>query len=253
MNHNQSTLRTTENYQATFQRHEKKYALPKFLTKEFLDDLKSYMQQDEYGHHTISSIYYDTQDFKVAQENLKKPDYKEKMRLRTYGCPNYSSPSFIELKKKFEGITYKRRASLSLEEAEDYLNNNICPSNICDHQVLKEVEWFRNQFDSPLIPQTLIAYDRDAFFGLEDSEVRLTIDQNIRWRDSDLTLAHGSYGAPLCQGVNMIEIKVSDAFPLWLAHLLSKYELYPTSFSKYTTIYSNYLFQSEKEAVCHVG
>ena len=38
-----------------------------------------------------------------------------------------------------------------------------------------------------------------------------------------------------------MEIKIPEAAPLWLAHLLSQLSLFPTSFSKYGTCYKEHI------------
>ena len=43
--------------------------------------------------------------------------YKEKFRLRSYGVPGPEDTVFLELKKKYKGVIYKRRAMLPLTEA----------------------------------------------------------------------------------------------------------------------------------------
>lgn len=79
------------------------------------------MLPDEYGESLICNLYYDTPDYRLIRRSLDKPLYKEKLRLRCYGQPRTDSTAFIEVKKKFNGILYKRRMDLSYGSAVDYL------------------------------------------------------------------------------------------------------------------------------------
>lgn len=89
------------------------------------------------------------------------------------------------------------------------------------------------------VPKVFIAYERCAYSGLEDSNLRITFDQNIRWRDYDLDLSLGDYGTPLLhKNLYLMEIKIPGTMPLWLAHLLTDLDIQSSSFSKYGTCYT---------------
>ena len=91
-------------------------------------------------------------------------------------------------------------------------------------------------------PKVFIGYDRLAFAGIDDSELRITFDTNIRWRTTDLDLRCGDYGVPLGgYGDVLMEIKIPGTAPLWLAHLLSEAGVFSTSFSKYGSCYSRHI------------
>ncbi len=64
---------------------------------------------DEHGESTICNIYYDTADYRLIRASLEKPAYREKLRLRSYGVTEPGGEVFLELKKKYNGIAYKRR------------------------------------------------------------------------------------------------------------------------------------------------
>ena len=101
--------------QYVFRRVEIKYLLNTAQYLSLLETLRAHgYGLDEFGEHTISNIYYDTLDFSLIRRSLEKPLYKEKLRLRAYGTPGDDSPSFVEIKKKFRGVVYKRRVTLPL-------------------------------------------------------------------------------------------------------------------------------------------
>ena len=95
--------------QSCFRRYEKKYLLTKEQYQAMLLGMAPYMKQDRYPHYSISNIYYDTDNYDLIRDSLEKPVYKEKLRLRSYGVPGKHDTVFIEIKKKFEGVVYKRR------------------------------------------------------------------------------------------------------------------------------------------------
>ena len=85
-------------------RYELKYLMDKKQTAALRKALKGHMQIDAYGLTTIASLYYDTPDARLVRASLEKPEYKEKLRLRSYGLATESSPVYLELKRKAEGI-----------------------------------------------------------------------------------------------------------------------------------------------------
>ena len=221
--------------ETVFKRYEKKYLLTPEQERDFLRLVEDRMVIDQYGLHTICNIYFDTPDFDLIRNSVEKPIYKEKLRLRSYGVPeSEDSKVFVELKKKFKGIVYKRRVGLKLGEAEAYLYDGVKPHK--DNQILHEIDWFLRT--NPVQPQVYIAYDRRAFFGLEDNSIRLTLDKNIRCRRKKLRLGDGPVGEQLLKDdMTLMEIKLPEYMPMWLAMILSELGVAPVSISKYGTYY----------------
>lgn len=228
----------TLQYQDIFKRYEKKYMLSQLQCKELLKQLKAYMTIDGYGMHTICNIYFDTDNYDLIRTSIEKPLYKEKLRIRSYGVPKPSDTVFLELKKKYQGIVYKRRVQLPLKEAQLYLLRNKQPQ--VSSQIIREIDWFLNRYQP--VPKAYISYDRCALFGKEDSNLRITFDQNILFRDSYLDLSKGNWGQPLLESGNILmEIKIPGSMPLWLSHMLTELEIFPTSFSKYGNCYKEHM------------
>ena len=220
--------------QSTFSRYEKKYMLTSEQLSAIQAGIEKQMTADTYGQYTISNIYYDTEDYRLIRTSLEKPVYKEKLRMRSYGVPSGSDPVFVELKKKYNGVVYKRRVVLSADCAVDYIDHGILPPD--ENQICHEIDWFM-RFWKP-VPKVFIAYDRTAFAGREDPELRITFDRNLRWRDTELDLRAGTHGALfLPEDQTLMEIKIPGTAPVWLAHLLSENGVFPVSFSKYGTCY----------------
>ena len=224
----------------TFKRYEKKYLLSARKFELLWQRMQEHLVPDRFHRSTVCSIYYDSDDFSLIRHSLEQPVYKEKLRLRSYNVPGPDGEVFVELKKKFKGVVYKRRVRMSAAEAERYLGGQSRPSE--DGQILREIDFFLQTHD--VSPKVYIACEREAWVDREEPELRITFDRNLRWRDTDLHLTAGSEGAPLLpDGEVLMEIKIPEAAPLWLAHLLSELEIFPTSFSKYGTCYRQDLLE----------
>ena len=216
--------------QTVFERNEKKFLLAKHQLAGLLAQLSPHMAQDSYGLHTICSLYLDTPDGHFARLQADKPTYREKLRLRSYGVPTNNSTVYLELKKKLAGVTYKRRMPLPLCEAKAYLQMGVAPT--FTGQVFGEIDWFMHQYQPK--PRTVVCYDRIALYGLTDAALRVTFDDNARFRDTQLDLARGDWGQPLtAPGTILMEVKTIGAMPVWLARILSQNGLYAQSFSKF--------------------
>lgn len=220
--------------QFSFKRYEKKYMLTPDQLQKMLAGMENYVRADEFGHYTICNIYYDTDNFQLIRASLEKPVYKEKLRMRSYGVPGDRDKVFVELKKKYDGVVYKRRMVMETAGAAAYINEGEVPEN--ENQICREIDWFMRSYQP--VPKVFIAYDRTAFAGLEDPDLRITFDTNLRWRDTDLDLRLGDHGAPILPPDQILmEIKIPGTAPVWLARLLSEIGAFPTSFSKYGTCY----------------
>ena len=220
----------------TFQRHEVKFLLNRKQRMALDLAMQDHMQQDQYGESTICSLYYDTKDFRLIRRSMEKPVYKEKLRLRSYGPAQPDGTVFVELKKKYDGIVYKRRISMKEAQAVRYLaGETYLPE---DSQIGREIDWFKKYYQE-LIPAVYLCYDRIAYFSREDEDLRVTLDRNIWWRDQELTLVSAPWGQQLLEsGQSLLEIKTSSAIPVWLAKVLSKNNIRMTTFSKYGKAYA---------------
>ena len=218
-----------------FARKELKYRLTASQDRFLREALAPYMVPDQYGESTICNIYFDTPDFRLIRKSIEKPVYKEKLRLRSYGPVGSDGTTFLELKKKYKGIVYKRRVSLSEQEAMDFLTGKS-PLPM-DTQIGKELNWFL-QFYGNLQPAVYLNYDRTAFYSKEDPNLRITFDRNIHFRTEDLSLQSPPGGRfVIYPGESILEIKAAGAMPMWLTALLTQCDAKRNSFSKYGTAY----------------
>ena len=223
--------------QSCFRRCEKKYLLTHAQYQAMRLGMAPYMEPDAYPRYSISNIYYDTEHYDLIRASLEKPVYKEKLRLRGYGVPGELDPAFVEIKKKYDGVVYKRRITMQMRDAEPYLGG----ARIGDgSQISREIDYFLHLYRPE--PKVFIAYDREAYRASDGGELRITFDTHLRARSNDLDLRLGDHGLPLLDGkLYLMEIKIPDAAPLWLARLLSDHRIFPTSFSKYGAYYKQYV------------
>lgn len=218
----------------SFMHHEIKYLLKNELRFSIEHAMTEYMTPDIFGKSTVCSVYYDTPDYRLIRRSLEKPIYKEKLRIRSYGTAQPGDSVFLELKKKYNGVVYKRRISLSEHEAEDYMNGlGAFP---IPSQIGKEIDYFRS-FYGYVVPAMYISCERSPFYS-KDNTLRITFDQNILWRATELNLTVPPHGQELLEeGYSLMEIKTAVGLPLWLTQLLTKNKLLKTNFSKYGTAY----------------
>ena len=221
--------------QTCFKRIEKKYLLSKAQYYAMLNGIENTMEPDLYANYTIGNVYYDTEHYDLIRMSLDKPVYKEKLRVRSYGVPSGQDRVFVELKKKFDGIVYKRRITMTADDAAESLAFGHIDRT---DQISREINWFLHSY-SPQ-PIAYIGYDREAFAGIEDPNLRLTFDTNLRGRSWNVDLRKGDHGLYIIpRDTVLMEIKIPGAAPLWLAHLLSRNHIRDVSFSKYGTYYKH--------------
>lgn len=232
--------------QSCFQRYEKKYLLTPAQYRAVRQGMAFYMTPDAHPRYSISNIYYDTEHYDLIRASLEAPVYKEKLRLRSYGVPGSSDNVFVECKKKYDGVVYKRRVTMRPQEAVRYLRGAGKGNG---SQISREIDWFL-QFYQPT-PKAFIAYDREAWAAADGGELRVTFDTALRVRSNELDLRCGDHGVPLLdEDLILMEIKIPGAAPLWLSRLLSENKIFPTSFSKYGTYYKKFVLGG-KPAVRH--
>lgn len=240
---------------AVFKRYERKYMLDPEQYRKTMDFLSEYMVFDKYcvGEQVygLLNIYFDTPDNLLIGRSTDKPPYKEKLRLRSYFPPeNEDSKVFFEIKKKYDRCVTKRRVVMRYGEALELMETHKVPKlqkdTYLNVQVAKEIcEMFRRY--EGLAPAVFIAYDRIAMFGKDDPELRVTFDRNIRTRRENPTFEFGTDGVQLLPpDKHLMEIKIPNAMPMFLARFLSDNQIYNTSFSKYGKEYEYLLDENKK-------
>jgi SPX domain-containing protein involved in vacuolar polyphosphate accumulation len=235
--------------QAVFERYELKYKMTRRQRRAVLESMLPYMKLDHYGHTTIRNIYFDTDNYILVRHSIEKPIYKEKLRIRSYKQVSAQDKVFIELKKKYNDVVYKRRESLSqLETLEWIVQDTPFPKAT---QIGNEIDYFFEHYKT-LKPKVFLSYEREAFYALDGSDFRVTFDENILARQEELSLSREVWGEHLMdENYILMEIKTSGGIPLWMSHILTQEKLYKTSFSKYGTAYEKLICGKKQETTVH--
>lgn len=233
--------------QMVFKRYEIKYLLTRKQKESILAAMEPYMELDQYGRTTIRNIYYDTDNYRLVRKSLEKPVYKEKLRVRSYDAAGPEDKVFVELKKKYDGVVYKRRIHIPQAAAMAYLAGKAPAPG--ESQITEEIDYFLQFYDG-LAPKVFLSYEREAYYTREASEFRVTFDENILWRETDLSLGKGIYGTPILQpGQSLMEIKTPGSIPLWMVKVLSGEQIRKTSFSKYGNAYMEIYNRDKGESI----
>ena len=226
-----------------FKRYENKYILTPQQYEAILQEVEKRMDPDEFGETTIQSLYYDTPNARLVRTSIEKPKFKEKIRVRSYGLATKDSKVYVELKRKSQGVVYKRRLSAKEDESIAFFENK---HSFGDGQIAKEIDYFKNYYGK-LQPYILILYDRIAF-KKKERDLRITFDRNTRYRATRLSLSDGLDGTLLLEpGHVLMEIKSSLGFPRWLVDLLNEQKSYKRSFSKVGEAHKRELILSMQE------
>ena len=236
-------------YQAVFKRFELKYMVTPVQKQRILEAMAPYMALDKYGRTTIRNIYFDTDTYQLVRRSIEKPLYKEKLRIRSYRQVRAESPVFVELKKKYKGVVYKRRISMAEGDAMRW----ICGmASAPEGQIGAEIEYFR-KFYPGLHPSVFLSYEREAYFCRDGGDFRVTFDDNILFRQEDLSLESPVWGTPLLKEEQILmEIKTGGGVPLWMTQILTREKIFKTSFSKYGMAYQTMLMPHMQGGCIHV-
>lgn len=233
-------------YQHIFKRYEMKFLLNREQKERLKKLMLNYMEEDYYGRSTIRSLYFDTPTYRIIRASIEKPVYREKLRIRSYKKVEHDDEIFVELKKKYKKVVYKRRINMTEQEAMNY----ICCRNDKDiekSQIKNEIDYFLDYYKD-IRPSVLITYDREAFYEVGNRDFRVIFDENILWRKEDLSLCSEIYGdALLDEGYTLMEVKTTGGIPIWMTDFLTEEKIYKATFSKYGFAYRR-IFGEKKAA-----
>lgn len=224
-------------------RKEEKFLLTEDKYQKLLNKIKTYIQPDIYYQEKICSVYFDNENNDLITHSIDKPLYKEKIRLRSYNVPKEDDTVFLEMKKKYNGLSNKRRVVLTLKEANDYIYHGIMPKT--NPQIMNEIDYVFRYYQ--LKPKISITYDREAFVSKEDETFRITFDSQIKSSITNVTLNELKDEESVLKNQYIMEIKTLKGLPIWLNQALNELKVYPISYSKYGEIYKKL-----KESDIHV-
>ena len=211
-----------------FDRVEKKYLITKTQKNRILKVIKKYMKEDKYFHSEVLNLYFDNDNYDLIIQSIDRPPFKEKLRARSYG--GYDRV-FLEVKTKVKGkeanIGYKRRIMITHKDFDNFAKGKATATKLAkrsmetphDLQIAKEIDYFNEYFD--LKPKILITYDRESYKGEDD--LRITFDENLRYRHKNLSLIKGKRDKIYFKDKRntIMEVKANSVLPLWLVKTMS--------------------------------
>ena len=231
-------------YQNVFERYELKYFLTQAQKKALFQKMENRMKLDQYGRTTIRNIYYDTDSFRLIRDSLDHPVYKEKLRVRSYQRADSGDMVFVEIKKKFEDVVYKRRVAIPKTAAESWIDQR--KEIPFKSQITSEIDYFLGFYEG-IEAKAFLSYEREAYSDGKDPEFRLTLDENILARDEELDLGSDIWGTPLLpMGMTLMEVKIQGAMPMWMAEFLSENNITKATYSKYGAYYKDHLMKNTR-------
>ena len=238
----------------TIARVEEKYLITKQDKTALMKAVSKRLNHDEYYKEEILSLYLDTDNFDLAIKTIDRPNFREKVRVRSYNVPTKSKEVFFEVKTKLkigkDKIGNKRRLVIPLKDFYAYIDKGQDLVKIAEKasngdaqqmQVARELDYLIRYFK--LKPKLIIVSDRTAFRGKDDHGFRLTFDENLRFRLNKLKLEKGGEGEKYFPNTSdpkhsiIMEVKTMHAMPPWFVDELSRLHIYPVRFSKYGKIY----------------
>ena len=222
-----------------FERIEKKFWMTEKQFNAIMPVILEHMTVDEYGLSKICNIYCDSDDYALIRRSIEAPPFKEKLRIRSYGEFEADKKVYVEIKRKVNGIGYKRRIHVPFRKALELLEGNEIMAD--NQQIEGELHEFVRRYRPK--PKVYLSYERFAMYGKEDPELRMTVDQKIRYAMYSEDMDFFKEGTPIIKDESMalLEIKSSGAVPLWLTEQLSRLAIYQASFSKIGTCFTNFI------------
>jgi len=220
-------------------RYECKYLVPNERLAALRDFFSSFLVHDAHARrspeqrYVVTSLYLDSPRLVLYQGTLDGAKNRHKLRLRTY-ADGADEPVFCEVKKRMDGVIYKRRAKVARAAVESFLAG--------DAFALERASPSPDAREFGLLSRAIMAgptlrvrYQREAFESTGADPVRVTFDTELAYAhspDGELSCSDVEwFGTPLTDPI--LEVKFTNTYPAWLAELVRRFGLYRRSVAKY--------------------
>lgn len=220
-------------------RYECKYLVPTALLPALREFFSTFLELDGHarrapqGAYTITSLYLDSPRLVLYRDTLDGAKNRFKLRLRTY-ADGPGDDVFCEVKKRMDGVIYKRRARVARERAQAFLAG--------DAFAIERASPSRDAAEFGMLARRIVAgptlrvrYRREAFESTGADPVRVTFDTELAYALSPSGELSGSVGdwlsTPLTDPI--LEIKFTNTYPAWLSELARRFDLRRRSIAKY--------------------
>lgn len=190
---------------------------------------------NEHAVSPILSQYYDSPTYDFYHEKLAGIRLRNKVRVRTYGTAfRAGQATFIEIKHREDDRVRKYRHQVARFEA-----STLDPARweIDDPIVESAVVALRERYS--IAPSAQVYYQREAYQGLVESDVRVTFDSSVialhpGERPSRRTLFHPARRL-LPDTLVILEVKATGTIPGWVHDGVVAFELEQRTLPKYVT------------------
>ena len=176
-----------------------------------------------HDNRIVTSVYYDDDNFSLANDNFSGISNRKKFRIRWYNELNEKYTYEVKKKKNNLGtkIIMKSQNKDSNFEKLFSLHNHVFYE--------KKNKYFLKQIDNlNLKPKIQISYSRSYY--LYNGRIRVTFDQDLKYKDKNKFNLNNNI---IDDQFNIIEIKFEPEKTEDALKLLEKTKFYPKRFSKY--------------------
>lgn len=226
-------------------RLEYKFLIKRKLLPELRRSFYPYVQLDPYAQlrdnqeYIVRSIYFDTNELCFYHEKIAGIQIRKKIRIRGYNEYDNSNKLFLEIKRKHENYISKNRSQIYYHQLTDLFKTEDPIVSLKNHNSMHDEDGKKFLYyvlRYGLRPTVLVVFDREAYYSRFNSNLRLTIDKNLRYYGfPELTELYKDHVLQnTLNGNAILEIKFSKGFPDWLQSILTEYGLTRAALSKYT-------------------
>lgn len=253
--------KTLARAQVQVERHEAKYIIPRALVPEIREYIAPFCLPDPNGtgdppEYTITTIQFDTEDLALHHAKERESLNRFKLRVRTYGEPG-SGKIFLEVKRKFNGVIVKSRASIPYEAwSEALIRENRLDLRFRNRSEEDGfLEFKRLVRETGAAPVLLLRYVRESYFGKIDHYARVTFDRQLCYLPSSGWTDWGAGREWIAMDTGLVqrqlnrfsgvvlELKTLKDAPHWMIDVVKKFDLMRCGNCKYSSaIWAESLF-----------
>ncbi len=233
-------------------RYERKYLVPNYLLDALRSRFSGFVRPDIVAtangngipQYTVRSIYFDTIDLAFYHEKHAGLMSRKKLRVRGYNKNMNGEKVVLEVKRKNGNRISKNRAAVYYRKLDKLISTGMIEKYVLEGFGQNKEDacedagrFFFHLKRKPLIPTTLVSYEREAYHGKLNPGIRITFDKNIRSRNYPRLneLYAESNMRLLFKSHFILEIKYfEDEMPAWAKNIVHEFKLRTEALSKYT-------------------
>jgi hypothetical protein len=222
-------------------RHECKFVVPEDVAQHVLRRAAPFVAPDPFAQrsadhtYTIASLYFDDARRALYRETVEGLALRYKLRVRSYS-DDPAVPVFVEIKRRLDRVVQKVRCPIARALLPDVVAGRaVAPDGASQAQLAALREFQRLLAQRRATPRAVVRYQRQAYVGFDDPELRVTVDRRLCALDTDepaVRIEQPGFVAVPGRGV-ILELKFTDRMPPWMLGAVHACELRRDSYSKY--------------------